>query len=57
MESAIIWPESTNAGKLSNRTSVADPDRCHGLHETYEKCQPKFNTIYKFCSYQKQRTR
>ena len=36
---------------------VADPDRCHGLQETYEKCQPKFNTIYKFCSYQKQRTR
>ena len=27
---------------------MADPDRCHGLQETYENCQPKFNTKYKF---------
>ena len=27
---------------------MADPDRCCELQETYEKCQPKFNTVYKF---------
>ena len=36
---------------------VADPDRCHGFQETYENCPHKFNTIYKFCSWQKQQPR
>ena len=36
---------------------VADPDRCHGFQETYENGPHKFNTIYKFCSWQKQQPR
>ena len=42
---------------LSKVLTVADPDRCHGFQETYENCQHKFNTIYKFCSWQKQQPR
>ena len=36
------------ADKLTDTRAVADPDRCHGLQETYENCQLKFNTIYNF---------
>ena len=42
---------------LSKVLTVADPERCHGFQETYENCQHKFNTIYKFCSWQKQQPR
>ena len=41
----------------SSTKTVADPDRCHGFQETCENCPHKFNTLYKFCSWQKQQPR
>ena len=47
-ESGGAWQLIADELNAVDRT-VADPDRCHGLQETYENCQPKFNMIYKFC--------
>ena len=53
----------TNRKQIENHQSkalllsMADPEMCHGFQETHENCQHKFNTIYKFCSWQKQQPR
>ena len=43
-----IWNSLYLKSSVHVNVPVADPDRCHGLQETYENCQPKFNTICKF---------